>query len=129
MCERSTGIKPRVYAQFMFSLSVDENPRTVSPVTRLLSMKDFCEVIVDKFNFTGTVVTFSAETVSSCMKVVSLCVSSKAYINTSLEGSFADETQTGTIIDVHVLLTSLESLRLTLKDDLDGPTDYPHCLQ
>lgn len=73
---------------------------TVEPM-KLQSTSNFTmTVYVSVLNCTGWVFTFSPETRSHKMKVESLCVSRRAYVKIYLWGSDANDTKTGTILDV-----------------------------
>lgn len=58
------------------------------------------DVIVLSFRFTGWTSTFNFSSTSSKTNVESLCVSSIAYVSTSLCGSCTEDTKTGTILEV-----------------------------
>ena len=76
------------------------SPLTCKSSTLLLVMIVSIAVIVLSLSFTGWTSTFSLSSTSSKTNVESLCVSNIAYVRTYLCGSCAEDTKTGTMLEV-----------------------------
>ena len=100
----SRGIYSRVYAGGSSISSCEKYPLTFRPDTCRELTIELLFIIVDNFNMTGSEFGFIFSQTSWSTNVLSLWVSNKAYSRISGLLTFTQESHTGIIIDVWLLL-------------------------